>query len=350
MTSERPGLIALLGSGETAAAGGRVFELLARGLPRGFRAAILETPAGFELNSERVAGRIATFAQARLKSYGARVDVVPARRRGSAFSPDDPAVSESLLRADLIFAGPGSPTYAARQLAGSLAWDRARARHALGAALVFASAGAIAIGRHTLPVYEIYKAGHDLHWQPGLDLLGPFGLELVVVSHWNNAEGGADLDTSHCFVGKERFDELAARLPAGVTILGLDEHTALIIDVARDRAEVLGQGRVTVQREGREESYADGAAFPLSRLGRFHRADILPLLPEAVRREALERAAAPPEAAPAEVVELAAARQTARAARDWSRADELRSRIEALGWQVQDTPEGPALAPGGDNP
>ena len=71
---------------------------------------------------------------------------------------------------------------------------------------VFASAGAIAIGRYTLPVYEIYKAGHDLHWQDGLDLFGPFGLNLAFVSHWNNGEGGADLDTSHCFMGKERFD------------------------------------------------------------------------------------------------------------------------------------------------
>ena len=137
------------------------------------------------------------------------------RRRSRSFPsaaaapPSRPTIdglTQPLLRADLIFAGPGSPTYAARQLAGSLAWDRTRVRHALGAALVFASAGAIAIGRYALPVYEIYKAGHDLHWQDGLDLFGPFGLNLAVVSHWNNAEGGADLDTSHCFIGKERFD------------------------------------------------------------------------------------------------------------------------------------------------
>ena len=51
------GPIALLGSGETSLAGGRVFEMIAQGLPQPLRVAILETPAGFELNSPRVAGR-----------------------------------------------------------------------------------------------------------------------------------------------------------------------------------------------------------------------------------------------------------------------------------------------------
>ncbi|HLW96092.1 MAG TPA: cysteine--tRNA ligase [Solirubrobacteraceae bacterium] len=49
--------------------------------------------------------------------------------------------------------------------------------------------------------------------------------------------------------------------------------------------------------------------------------------------------------APAEVVALAAARQEARAARDFARADELRGRIEALGWSVRDTADGFELTP-----
>ncbi|HEY5390050.1 MAG TPA: cysteine--tRNA ligase [Solirubrobacteraceae bacterium] len=49
--------------------------------------------------------------------------------------------------------------------------------------------------------------------------------------------------------------------------------------------------------------------------------------------------------APAEVVALAAARQEARAARDFARADELRGRIEALGWSVRDTAGGFELTP-----
>ncbi len=49
------------------------------------------------------------------------------------------------------------------------------------------------------------------------------------------------------------------------------------------------------------------------------------------------------EAAPAELVELARERESARAARDWSRADELRAAIRGQGWEVRDGPSGPEL-------
>jgi cysteinyl-tRNA synthetase len=44
--------------------------------------------------------------------------------------------------------------------------------------------------------------------------------------------------------------------------------------------------------------------------------------------------------APPAIVALAQARQSARAAGDFARADELRARIEAAGWSVRDTPTG----------
>lgn len=49
--------------------------------------------------------------------------------------------------------------------------------------------------------------------------------------------------------------------------------------------------------------------------------------------------------APDEVQHLVDERATARAARDFGRADELRDRIHALGWEVQDTPRGSSLRP-----
>jgi cysteinyl-tRNA synthetase len=49
--------------------------------------------------------------------------------------------------------------------------------------------------------------------------------------------------------------------------------------------------------------------------------------------------------APAEVLALAQARQEARAAREFERADELREEIERLGWEVQDVPDGFRLIP-----
>ena len=49
------------------------------------------------------------------------------------------------------------------------------------------------------------------------------------------------------------------------------------------------------------------------------------------------------ETAPAEIVALASDRAAAKAAKDWSRADEIRAQIEAAGWTVVDTRDGAKL-------
>jgi hypothetical protein len=340
-----PGRIALLGSGETSLAGGRVFESLARVLPAPLRVAVLETPAGFELNSERVAGRVADFLAVRLQNYRPAVTVVAARRRNTPFSPDDPVLTAPLLGADLLFMGPGSPTYAVRQLAESLAWHRLVARHRVGATLAFASAAVISISAFALPVYEIYKAGHDLHWQPGLDLFGAYGLKLVFIPHWNNAEGGPELDTSRCFMGRSRFEVLRAMLPPDAVVVGIDEHTALAIDLAESVAEVMGAGDVTVMRGQEALSFAPGGRFTLAEFGPFAWPQPHAGLPPAVWAEALALAETTLRQTPAEVVALVEKRETARAGRAWAEADSLRQQAAVLGWRIRDTSTGPVVEP-----
>ncbi|MDP1778688.1 MAG: hypothetical protein Q8K73_00275, partial [Anaerolineales bacterium] len=97
------GRIAFLGSGETSLAGGRIFENLARLLPSPLRIAILETPAGFELNSSLVAGRVGEFLQTRLQNYKPRIDLIPARKQGTEFSPNNPEILQPMLQANMIF-------------------------------------------------------------------------------------------------------------------------------------------------------------------------------------------------------------------------------------------------------
>ena len=116
------GQIAFLGSGETSLAGGRIFESLAKKINEPLRIALMETPAGFELNSAQVVGKVGEFMKTRLQNYKPVIDVVPARKKDSTFSPDDPEIVKPLLYANMIFMGPGSPTYAIRQLKDSLAW------------------------------------------------------------------------------------------------------------------------------------------------------------------------------------------------------------------------------------
>ena len=101
---------------------------------------------------------------------------------------------------------------------------------ACGAVLVAASAASLTVGRLTLPVYEIYKVGEAPHWLDGLDLLSRFELPLVVVPHWNNAEGGTH-DTRFCYMGQPRFEELERLIPEDHGLIGLDEHTACILDL-----------------------------------------------------------------------------------------------------------------------
>jgi hypothetical protein len=341
------GPIAFLGSGETSLAGGRIFEHLARQIPAPLRIAILETPAGFELNSAQVAGRVGDFFKTRLSNFRPEVDVIPARKRGTLFSPDDPEILAPLLHANLIFMGPGSPTYAIRQLKDSLAWDMLRARHRMGATLVFASAATVAISQWSLPVYEIYKVGMDVHAVPGLDLFAGFDVPLSFIPHWNNAEGGADLDTSRCFVGMERFDEWCRQLPDDHTTLGLDEHTGIIFDFVKRECVVMGVSSISLVRTCDPEMFPAGSRIPLAEIGPFHLPDPLS---SGISSEAWEMVVnAPPpasvteEAPPSEVLSLAQARQEARARKDWAAADEYRHKILALGWTVQDTPDGPKL-------
>jgi hypothetical protein len=336
------GLIALLGSGETSLSGGRVFDTIAQRFHHPVHVAVLETPAGFELNSAQVAGRVGEFLETRLQNYNPIVDVIPARKQGTKFSPDDPDILRPLLNADIIFMGPGSPTYAVRQLRGSLAWDMVRARHRQGAALVFASAATIAVSEFVLPVYEIYKAGEELQTVPGLGLFADFGLSLTFIPHWNNSDGGAELDTSRCFIGMDRFIQWCAMLPTGHTVVGLDEHTGLIVDFDTGNCSVSGISSVTLLRECNLEIHPAGKVFPVKELGETH----CPKKPgegipaavwEMVRYSGLVNDL---EEVPENVVQLAEQRIQARLHNDWDLSDALRQKIELLGWTISDTPEG----------
>lgn len=338
------GRIAFLGSGETSLAGGRIFENLARLISDPLQIAIMETPAGFELNASLVAGRVAEFLKTRLQNYKPVIDLIPARKQGTSFSPDNLEVIKPLLTSNMIFMGPGSPTYVARQLRGTLAWDVIRARHRLGATLVFSSAATISIGMSVLPVYEIYKVGEDVSVKDGLNLFSDFGMDLNFIPHWNNAEGGIDLDTSRCFMGIERFKQWRNLLPAENTVLGLDEHSGLIMDFEAGTCEVHGVSSVTVLKNSEESMHSSGAIFPLSTLGDFRAPDPIESGVRSEVWELIANVSQKDEEAPSdEARELLDLRKAARARKDFAESDRLRDQLAALGWAVKDTKEGQQL-------
>lgn len=371
-----PGRLVFFGSGETSPSGRKVFDYLLRKMPPEPKIALLETPAGFELNSAQVIGRVADFLRHRLQNYSPQISIVPARKRGTAYSPDDPNILAPLLDADIIFMGPGSPTYAVRQLRDSLAWQMILARHRLGATLVLASAASIAFSAFALPVYEIYKVGEDLHWKKGLDFFGPYGFPLVFVPHWNNTDGGEELDTSRCFIGQARFSQMIDMLPPDLTVVGIDEKTALMMEPDDGICQVIGLGSVTLihtghqhdpattrdptadetnlerianRRQGHFHQFQSGEHFSLGESCPFVMTSDGEGLPPQVWQKALEAQKDPLAAASPtpsqQVLELVAERQKARAEKDWSRADLLRQQIMELGWQVKDTSQGPVVDP-----
>lgn len=94
---DRLGKVLLISSGETAASGHEMHQRMLAALAPPIRAAILETPAGFELNSPLVAQRVGDFLKASLSNFSPSVAIIPARRRDGPFSTDDPELLAPLL-------------------------------------------------------------------------------------------------------------------------------------------------------------------------------------------------------------------------------------------------------------
>lgn len=257
----KPGLIALFGSGETSPTGRKIHDFLFSRLLKPVRIAILETPAGFQPNVDIVSQQIKEYMEKSLQNYHPEISIIQARKKRSEFDSDDPQIVNSILGTNYIFAGPGSPTYTVKNLKNSLAFKYIIKRHKEGATLSMASAAAIAFGYKTLPVYEIFKAGADLYWEDGLDFFGQFGLKLAIVTHWNNKEGGKKLDTSRCYVGEKRFENLLRMLDSNTIVLGIDEMTACIFDFQYKKCLVMGNGGVIVVKNGREKRFESGNEF-----------------------------------------------------------------------------------------
>jgi hypothetical protein len=132
--------------------------------------------------------------------------------------------------------------------------------------VTFASAAALTLGSHTVPVYEIYKAGIEPHWVTGLGLVHRVtGLPAVVIPHFDNAEGGHH-DTRFCYLGERRLARLERELPPEAFVLGVDEHTGVLLDLAARTATVVGNGLLTVRRAGAIRTYASGSVVAFTDL------------------------------------------------------------------------------------
>jgi hypothetical protein len=257
----RPRVLVVMGSGEVAPTMAKVHRALLDRLPD-TRVAIIDTPYGFQENADELSSRMVEFfatnvgREATVASYRSRdIDAV------------DQATAVARIReAGYVMAGPGSPSYALRQWIGGPIPEVLGSKLEVGGILTMASAAALTLGVVTVPVYEIYKVGDAPRWLDGLDLLGrATGLRAAVIPHYDNAEGGTH-DTRFCYLGERRLRILEAELPAGTFVLGVDSHTALLLDLDGARASVAGLGGVTVRVNGQSVELPAGADVPIARL------------------------------------------------------------------------------------
>ncbi len=248
------GTVALVGSGELAGTMVETHKMLLSNIGLEEKVLFLDTPAGFQENVDLLSRRAVDYFERQVLRP---MEVASFKAAETMPAGEAEKTYQLLGDAGFVLLGPGSPTYAVRQLKETPVPALLSAMVARGGCLVVASAAALTAGTHTLPVYEIYKVGEPLHWVDGLNFLGHLGLELVVVPHWNNAEGG-NHDTRFCYMGEKRFRALEEQLPPGRTILGIDEHTACIIDFSSRQATVTGIGRVTIRCRGVEQIFNRG--------------------------------------------------------------------------------------------
>lgn len=236
------GSIALFGSGEIASTGRRIHEKVLQKIGKNeIKVAIVSTPAGFQPNVKIVYEEVAQFFLDSLTNFHPQITMIYANNRNEA---DDQAIVDPVLEADYIFIGAGSPTYAVKNLSGTLLYRHLESSLHAGKSMGISSAAAIAFSNNALPVYEIYKVGTGLYWEQGLNLYADFIRPMTVIPHLNNKEGGAKTDTSFCFMGRDRFIKLREKLHADDFILGIDEHTGIVIDLSSKKGSVIGKGAV----------------------------------------------------------------------------------------------------------
>ncbi len=334
MTPNTLGTITLMGSGELTESMAKVHRaILARCAPD-VHAVFLDTPAGFELNADEISAKAVAYFE---KRFNLALTIASFKSKARATAREVEAALRALRRSNFIFAGPGSPSYAIRNWRGSAVWDTLIARFMQGAHLVFASAATIGMGCSALPVYEIYKAGLDVEWLDGLDLLGQLGLKIAIVPHWNNAEGGT-YDTRYCYMGAPRLKILEEKLPYDVVLFGIDEHTACTLDPSHEMIAVNGVGNVTLRYRGAEKSFPAGESFAFSELraANFANADA---------EKMAERREPPPALAPRLLTTQLYLTQLARALEETREASAQRELIDhahdtmhelANGWRAPD--------------
>jgi cyanophycinase len=244
-SSHRAGPIALVGSGEYLPQMEEVDRVLLEwvGGPSA-RVVVLPTAAGLE---EPASPR--RWAQAGIDHFtrlGAHAEAANILVRDDAFDQRWLAMLQS---AEFIYFSGGSPRHVIETFVDSPAWQAIRARHDAGAVLAGCSAGAMAFGRFTIQPRRLWNTTSADTWYPALGLVP----NVVVLPHF---------DRWVARMAPTTLSTLAGSLPRGLTLIGVDEDTALVRFEDSSVWQVMGRQNVSViDAERGRVPYAAGATI-----------------------------------------------------------------------------------------
>lgn len=193
----------------------------------GSRASLVILPTAATNENPYVAGENGIRHFSRL---GARVDKIMITDRAGA---DQLELVAPVEQHNAVYFTGGDPIYLAETLAGSRLWEVVRTIYDRGGVVAGSSAGAMVLGEQ-LWRFDGWKPGLGL--APGLAILPHHA---TLSARWNALA-------------------MAASLPNGVTLVGIDDATALLLPEAR----VIGMGLVTVYTASGPQVYEPGVVLP----------------------------------------------------------------------------------------
>jgi cyanophycinase len=233
------GPVALVGAGEflpeMLTFDADLLEATGRSRPR-----VVILPTASYPDGEEVFTRWATMGVTHFGELGAEVEPVLVRDRAGA---DDPAATQAIGEADLIYLSGGKPAHLLDALNGSAVGAALSAAHERGAVIAGCSAGAMVLAGHSFD-FRVKVAPWPLRWRTGLGVVPG----ACVMPHYD--------------AWPEPLCALVAlQSPRRSVMLGIDEGTAA---VGRDGSwQVHGRSRVTVWRGRHRERYRAGDTFRL---------------------------------------------------------------------------------------
>jgi len=229
----KPGPLALVGSGEYLPQMLAVEASLLAGRP----ARYVQLPTAAALEGQSTLDRWIALGREQAQRLG--VEAVPVVVRNRVDANDD-ALADLVDGAGLIYLSGGDPTYLAETLAHTAVWKRIHDAWQQGAALAGCSAGAMAM---TSWVPSVKRLGRQAG--PGLGVLP----HLRVIPHFDRMAGWMP----------DMVTRVLLHAPDGVTVLGIDEDTALVGGVDEWRVE--GRQSVWLLGHGTRQEFPAGSTL-----------------------------------------------------------------------------------------